>query len=504
MEVSIKKSACLASNSSISKLTLQKAGTKVKTAVKFSKMLGAGFVGGGRRSTKVFQQRLKVVKSRTPRYHRLSRAGVKVAGIARAAATPAIMYGVDVFGLADTPLHGARSIVAHMGAPPGSGKSVDMVLHLLDGPVGTLDPMFDASLLGLRHWAYAWWESWIKGEWLIEGFQFAAAKLNDLTEWRKAHGPTTSLLCSLHRIGWTMPSAMEVIDHEGIAWRFQIDSPAAILQAGHRAVRKWRLARICAALPGLAPDMCDVGVASQASCSFVVDFADILKRLCRGTKAGKGNRFWQPKFKADLTSAVTGGQWSQTRRASVKKWEIEDQRCQLCLEAPGTLCHRRSCKAIRPAEGWPAAPSKTNRVANKLSLRRAELLTSRGLMTLRLPRPPLRDESFQWLWQSDEPIPCDARWYIDGSMLNREVWELRAVGYGIAVVSKARGLVAFGGGHPPPWIRTAAGAEAWAFNIVLKLSEFIPCITTDCKALLDTAERGEIRATGPKMILARV
>ena len=203
-----------------------------------------------------------------------------------------------------------------------------------------------------------------------------------------------------------------------------------------------------------------------------------------------------------MTSAVTGGQWSQTRRASVKKWEIEDQRCQLCLEAPGTLCHRRECKAIRPAEGWPAAPAKTNRVANKLSLRRTELLTSRGLLTLRLPRPPLRDESFQWLWQSDEPIPSDARWYIDGSMLNREVWELRAVGYGIVVLSKARGLVAFGGGHLPPWIRTAAGAEAWALNIVLKLSEFIPCITTDCKALLDTAERGEIRATGPKMILA--
>ena len=504
MEVSIKKSACLASHLSVSRLTLKKAATKVATAVKFSKMLGVGFVGGRRRSTKVFQQRLKQVKSRTPRYHSLRRAGANVAGMARAAATPAITYGVDVFGLADSPLQAARSTVAHMGAPPGAGKSVDLVLHLLDGPSGTMDPMFDASLLGLRHWAYAWWESWLRAEWLVEGFQLAAAKLNDLSEWRKAHGPTTSLLCSLHRIGWSMPSASEVIDHEGCSWRFQLDSPAAILQAGHRAVRKWRLARICSALPGLAADACDFGVASQAQGSFLVDFADILKRLCKGAKPSKGNKIWQPKFKVDLTSAITGGQWSQTRRASVKKWEISDSRCQLCLEAPGTLWHRRKCITIRPEGGWPTAPPTTTRVANKLSLRRTELLTTRGLMTLRLPYPPPRAESFQWLWQSDDPVPQDARWYIDGSMLNREVWEFRAVGYGIVVVLQSRGLVAFGGGHPPHWVRTAAGAEAWALNIVLKLCEVIPLITTDCKALLDTAERGQVRAAGAKMILARV
>ena len=374
-----------------------------------------------------------------------------------------------------------------------------------------MDPAFNASLLGLRHWAYAWWEAWLKPEWLVDAFQLAAKKLDNLNRWNRAHGPVTGMLCSLNRVGWLMPSAEEVTDHEGYTWNFLRDSPAAILQAGNRAVRRWRLERICAALPGLAPTFCDAGLPSgvlaagtREQGSFLLDFADVLKRLCKGAKPSKGNAFWLPTFKGDLTSAITGGQWTQARRASVREWKLLDDKCQLCLLEKGTLAHRLHCTATCPAGGWPEAPKAAGPLCRRLIARRKELLVTRGLLVVRLPMPPTRHESFTWLWQVEGEWPEDARWYIDGSMFNREAWQLRAVGFGIVVVSLAKGLVAFGGGHPPQWIRTAAGAEAWALYTVVRLCAAIPSITTDCMALLDTAERGQVRATGPKMILANI
>ena len=58
-----------------------------------------------------------------PRFHALRRAGVKEVPMARAAGTPAAMYGVDVVGMADTPLQRARSAVARAAAPEGGGKN---------------------------------------------------------------------------------------------------------------------------------------------------------------------------------------------------------------------------------------------------------------------------------------------------------------------------------------------------------------------------------------------
>ena len=310
-------------------------------------------------------------------------------------------------------------------------------------------------------------------------------------------------MCSLSRLGWTMPAAHNVVDELGYSWDCRLDSPATILQAGHRSVQAWRLARICKALPDLLAEACEAGDASVAGKSFAVSFPDILACVSKA-KNVRVCPLWEPHCRPSLISAVSGGQWPQARRHAVKRWECPDNRCQLCLREVGTLLHRHACSSIRPAQGWDPPPNSAALAIASLGGRRKELLVTRGLLVLRLPLPPVQPESFEWLWHIDEIWPEDTTWYIDGSMFDKEIWALRSVGFGIVVVSKSIGLIAFGGGHPPFWVKSAPAAEAWALSTVVQIHPTVPMIRTDCKNLLACAAAGLQKVTGPKMHLARI
>ena len=501
-EVSVKKSAVLASTVKAAKAVVIAARTKVKHTARFTKLLGTPCTGGRRRSTRVFKLRLKQAKGRVHRFWRLRRTGLPVAQMARTAITPAVMYGADIMGLADTALAQARSTVVAAAAPPGCGKGVDVVLSSLDGDKGTLDPAFDAHLLGLRHWAYAWWEQWLPTTVLEDTFQAVSSRLDDLTNWRLVAGPTAALLCSLNRIGWSMLSARTVVDNVGDTWDFALDSPAAILQAGHRAVRTWRLSRILLQFPTLVGPLCDAP-GSHEHGTFILDFADVIKNVLKAKKV-KEFPLWSHKHRRDLLSATAGGQWPQARRSAVQAWRVHDNRCQLCLTEVGTLAHREFCSATRPEGGWGSPPTVTRLAEARFQGRRQELLSTRGLAALRLPCTPRQEESFSWIWAPESAWPADCTWYIDGSMLNKEVWQYRATGFGVVVVSPSGGLVAFGGGNPPAWAKTAAAAEAWALRVICSLEPCLPSIRTDCKNLLTSVAAGAHKASGPSMLLARI
>ena len=84
-------------------------------------------------------------------------------------------------------------------------------------------------------------------------------------------------------------------------------------------------------------------------------------------------------FNGDLRSALSGGQWPQTRLAAIKGF-TDDNLCQLCHEQPGTLAHRLRCPCIKPPGGWQPPPTCSLKVSSKIGTQRLELLSTRGFL----------------------------------------------------------------------------------------------------------------------------
>ena len=401
-----------------------------------------------------------------------------------------------------------RSKVAKAAAPEAGGKNPDLLLATLDGQHGTLDPAFEAHGLPIKHWALAWWESWATPKQLGDAFNGAVDKLGSkVAHWRAVAGPTTALVMSLIRIGWTLTGPSTFKDDTGKIWEATRDAPEAIIKATQRSVRRWRLQRVGKVIPSLIPESPDCG-GTRARETILVDFSFITTPMITGKGAGgRVKGLWNPKLRGDLQSAMVGGQWTQARKASVPSWGITDSRCQLCYEDTGTLEHRSRCKFVRPAEGWPAPPKKAMKAINLLQLAPARLNTlwTKAMLVLRLPAPKSQGEGdFQWLvdptTRADAP---EATWYFDGSLLHGRWTQFRATGFAIAVVCKGE-LIGYGLGSPPQWCYTAAAAEAWALATLIRFSPVLPQMRTDCMALIRTAELGTQDATGAKRALARV
>ena len=62
--------------------------------------------------------------------------------------------------MSDSHLADARSAIARAASPEASGKDPNLVLYILDGVAGTMDPAFDAHVLPAERFAQAVWDQW--------------------------------------------------------------------------------------------------------------------------------------------------------------------------------------------------------------------------------------------------------------------------------------------------------------------------------------------------------
>ena len=166
-----------------------------------------------------------------------------------------------------------------------------------------------------------------------------------------------------------------------------------------------------------------------------IDLVGAVSKL--SSKAGyKSKQFalWEPKFKGDLVSVMSGGQWTQSRLQSTREWTT-DYFCQLCRASTGTLAHRRCCPVTLPTGGWPEALAPSSAFIAQLGLERKNLAFDRALLTavIIVPPPPVA-ESFQWFLAPPPEIPADARWYIDGSLIHARPKDASRTGFGIVIV----------------------------------------------------------------------
>ena len=320
-------------------------------------------------------------------------------------------------------------------------------------------------------------------------------------------------------------------DDMGREWDMRLDPPAAVQKAMHDTVRRMRLQQLGKIFPTLIPSAADdsdclernqpsstsqpARMHPATSChsnaaeedkpcnaTILIDIGLEAASLAKGRVASHSAcKNWEHKHRAALTSAMNGGQWTQCRRAAVPAWGITDRMCQLCNKELGTAAHRHACEATTPAEGWFEPPENVTKLRGKLSDERRMLLDTRGLFTLRVKKPRRPEyDSFRWLSHPPDVTDPSLRWYVDGSLVNGTVPTLATTGFAIVVTDAHSNLIAWGLGTPPHWITDAAGAEAWALALALKLCPTAPAIVTDCKGLLSEAAAAATNCSAKKKL----
>jgi hypothetical protein len=200
---------------------------------------------------------------------------------------------------------------------------------------------------------------------------------------------------------------------------------------------------------------------------------------------------------------MQGAQWTQVRL--VRAGKADDSTCKLCSEALGTEQHRLVCPANVPTGGWPTLPTKFRNFREGLAENRLRHLDTRGMLAL-LVQAPLLDEAeaVRWLLPLPEDLPPDARWYVDGSEMNKGCILTVSLGSGLVVTAASGELIACALAIPPRWVKHASGAEAWSLYLALRSTVTSPKVTTDCQALLRIIETGKSAATASDKPMARL
>ena len=298
--------------------------------------------------------------------------------------------------------------------------------------------------------------------------------------------------------GWDWISAAVTIDDLGHEWDMRQDPPTAVQKAMRETARRMRVKQMGQELPHLIPSVPDVSNGNSDGDTLLIDLGTEAAMLAKGGAApSKSCAGWQIKHRGSLMSAMSGGQWTQCRRAAVRCWEITVKMCQLCHEEEGTELHRHSCKAIMPHGGWMDCPPSVQELRSKLDPKRRNLLDIRGFFVLKVPKPPSPCfDTFEWLSEPPDVTDATLTWYIDGSLVNGKLPALATTGFAIVVTNRESDLVAWGLGVPPHWVTDAAGAEAWALALSLKMCPTAPKIITDCRGLL-TETAAPARLTHP-------
>ena len=311
--------------------------------------------------------------------------------------------------------------------------------------------------------------------------------------WAKVTGPFGASIVTARRLGWRYVGGLRFKTDDGELLDLAESSPQYVKLRVRKSTRRWRNAKIEEHLPG-------IGVGEGGL---------VVKGVTQSAKPpdrkGPLAPHWVGGCAAALRSAISNGQWPQTRLKAAKL--AEDDRCQLCFEDKGTTAHRRVCRSTKHLRGPGHVPAHLVSTFESLSADQKRHLLNRGLLALPSvsSHPPSQHDTLAWTMRPDDGV-LHSGWtaYLDGSFRDGPSELLGRTGFGFVAYDGDGKLRAAACGVPPPWIRTIHGAELWAFFAAARIS--LPGVSyrTDRKAVLDTFRAGRKEATAASVELARL
>lgn len=117
--------------------------------------------------------------------------------------------------------------------------------------------------------------------------------------WTLVFGLAAAFVASAQRIWWSIVNAVSIVADDGQLIRLDLDSPAAVAEAVHAAVVRWRDARIVAALPGPARTTSQV-------CIF-------WRRIYAVLESEHNPEVWSASQRGGLMSTISGRQATQAK-----------------------------------------------------------------------------------------------------------------------------------------------------------------------------------------------
>ena len=503
LEVSAKKSVATASRPRVLSTIMALCKSGALTSVTQAKLLGSSFTAGGRRSVKVLQARIIHTKKAVHKIQQLGRLGLSAVEYVRGAAVPAMMYGCEITGMGDTMVAEATQVAAAALTPPTAGKNPTMVMHAAAVHSEAVNPNLAANVGPIKAWASASWEGWARVDQMTEVFKYNNSKLKEMqpNHWNGVRGPAAAVVATCIRLQWRSEDGIHFRDDVGMRLDITLDSPQVFANAAKRSVARLNIDAVLKHLPAAAPLKDDILKHSTFSVnnerdggrrSVLVNLVPFLSPLYRGSKSvGRYLPQWTTKCKGYLNSAINGGQWTQTMKAKLPGF-TGTSKCQLCHMHDGTLAHRHCCPVTVPTAGWTTFESHSQAFIQSISEDRAAALRTRATLTVSIPIAEPQIPTNGWCWLSDPPRQDldNLTWVIDGSRRYASDWTLATTGCGVAVLDVDGKLIAYATATPPPWVKTAGAAEAWALLLTLRENPAPPVVLTDCMALLHAARAG--------------
>ena len=257
----------------------------------------------------------------------------------KAAGTAGLTHAADVTGVPAALLGSYRTAAASVVSSNGRGASKTITMDL--SPVVDYDPAYRSNVDPITRWARRAWSadaalrSRMQRVWMVGTSRLRAPLLrNDQAAlWKAVGGPSTALIATLARLGWSMHSAFSWSTHTGRQIDLLALAPRVVAELARSATHDWLYRQVATTQPALA---------------LPHGGADVT--LTRTLSTGRTGRYWTYQHQGALACVASGGVWLEARKHQAGYTATD--LCQACGTARGTLQHRLyDCPLLTPWRG---------------------------------------------------------------------------------------------------------------------------------------------------------